>query len=376
MAMQSIRSSLSEVSASDRFEIAIELDFNFLSDEYERLFASSDATAFQCPQWLHAFFTTLVPALDVEPLIVTLRDDQTGALKMVLPLVRQTAMGAKLIQPADLGVSDYNALIAAPDTLADLEADTDLCDQIIDELKPFDAIFFRKQRADGFCMSQLFKKAVVSPNENAAYDIDIDTDFDTWFAKGVSKRFRKSVRSKQRRFESNVGPLTFDRAVTPQEIDEAFAFMRRTRQERFPDDLFCDDAYFAFYRDFAGRAAEKGRAFTHVCKADGRIAAVEFGLIHNGTSCLVHGAFDMEFGDYSPGNLSVVNLIKDLLESGLHKFDFTIGDHEYKTRFNARKTELYNAVLANGPIGQLVGVTYRNGGGIKRFLAKLNRNVN
>lgn len=373
--MQTTSAKQSILLVEEAYQIAQEPTFDFMSDEYEELFLASEATAFQGPEWLGTFYNTLVPALDVEPLIITLRDPENGTLQLVLPLVRQQAMGAKLVQPADLGVSDYNAIIAKPETLWRLEKDQPTVDAIKETLKPFDALLFRKQREDGFCISRLFDQAILSPNENSAYDLSVETDFEEWLNNDVSPQFKKEVLRKHRSFERNVGALTFEYARTDAELDEAFAFLRRMRRERFADDLFCKDAFFNFYRTFAGAAIPTGRAYVYVCKVEGRIAAVEFGPADRQVCCLVHGGFDMEFGKYSPGKLLLVQLMENRMANGQNKFDFTIGDHGYKKRFQTQKSVLKNAVLANGPLGQLVSVTYRNGGGIKKFLNKLNPNV-
>ena len=62
--------------------------FDFLSAEYHQLFDHSTATLFQNPVWLDSFYSTLVPTVGAEPLVVTVRTDDDGRLLAVLPLVR------------------------------------------------------------------------------------------------------------------------------------------------------------------------------------------------------------------------------------------------------------------------------------------------
>ncbi len=61
------------------FEVNIESDFNFLSDEYIDLFNHSYATAFQHPSWLHGLYGRLVPCLNAKPLIITVRERGHGS---------------------------------------------------------------------------------------------------------------------------------------------------------------------------------------------------------------------------------------------------------------------------------------------------------
>src|ERR1041384_4084659 len=86
-------------------EVAVEPLFDFLSGEYAQLFAWSRATAFQHPRWLDALYRKLAPAVNADPVIVTVRRE--GHLAMLLPLVRRRYGTLAAIQFADLGGSDY-----------------------------------------------------------------------------------------------------------------------------------------------------------------------------------------------------------------------------------------------------------------------------
>lgn len=362
--------------AFDQAIVRQEPEFDFLSEEYKALFAASNATAFQSPEWLHTFYNKLTPSVDAEPLIVTVRDQRAGTLNTVLPLVRQRSFGAKIVQPADLGVSDYNTAIAKPEDLQNLAQSSFAKAQIADNLKPFDALIFRKQRDDTSCVSNLFSGAVISANENAAYKVVINEPFDDWFSKTLSKNFRSSYRRGARKIEREVGTLEFELATEPADIKAAFDFMRSVRQEKFEGDLFCTPAYFEFYFDYAVMTAEEKRSFTYVGRLDGRIVSVEFGLVKDGIQHMIHGCFAPELAKYSMGHLSLFNFMRDRSNEDCKVFDFTIGDHYYKQRLNAQKTTLSNAVVANGPVGELIGLTYRRGRALKNFIKQLDRRIN
>jgi len=73
---------------SSTFNIAIEQGFDFLSPDYAELFDNSAATAFQHPLWLDTLYTRLASHAGATPLVVVVRHRATGALAMVLPLLR------------------------------------------------------------------------------------------------------------------------------------------------------------------------------------------------------------------------------------------------------------------------------------------------
>ena len=99
---------------SNTFDIAIEQAFDFLSPEYAALFDSSAATAFQHPLWLDSLYARLASHAGATPLVVVVRRRATGALAMVLPLLRIRRGPIRTIEFADLRVSDYLAPVCSP----------------------------------------------------------------------------------------------------------------------------------------------------------------------------------------------------------------------------------------------------------------------
>ena len=128
-------------------DVAADSAFDFLSDEYRELFASSDATAFQHPIWLDAFYRRLAPARGAKPVIVTGRGHD-GALRFVLPLIRRRKSGVALLESADLGVSDYSAPVAA----SNFAAPAGTADLVALILPPFDVLGLRPARGERGCV--------------------------------------------------------------------------------------------------------------------------------------------------------------------------------------------------------------------------------
>src|SRR5918911_1939927 len=121
---------------SNTFDIAIEPSFDFLSPEYAELFDRSAATAFQHPVWLHSLYTRLAPATGATALVVVVRRRASGALAMVLPLLRIRRGPIRTIEFADLRVSDYLAPVCSPEVFADLLEDEHACAEIRRLVRP------------------------------------------------------------------------------------------------------------------------------------------------------------------------------------------------------------------------------------------------
>src|ERR1700753_1607572 len=75
-------------------------------------------TIFQQGLWLDAWYDAF---RDVSPLIAIVRDAETGGELARLPLIRRVQRGIRILEFADLGLTDYNAPIlsaAAPTDVA------------------------------------------------------------------------------------------------------------------------------------------------------------------------------------------------------------------------------------------------------------------
>jgi hypothetical protein len=83
--------------------LTVASNFDFKSTEYCELFRASNATAFQHPDWLDPFYRILAPAHSAEPQIVIGRDEVSGELLLILPLVR----AGTSVEYAFLDVTDY-----------------------------------------------------------------------------------------------------------------------------------------------------------------------------------------------------------------------------------------------------------------------------
>src|SRR4051812_17298802 len=194
---------------SSMFTVAVTSQFDFLSEEYATLFAESDATAFQHPIWLDAIYNKLATPLNVEPLIVTVRDAASGGVKMVLPLLRRRHLGLRTIEFADLGVSDYVAPVASEATIDAIAADPFACRRIKTLLQPFDMLRIRKLQSSSESIRKVLGATVCSELPMSAYAVALGSDFAAWRVNSISASYRKELDKKSRQLHRK-GKVVFD----------------------------------------------------------------------------------------------------------------------------------------------------------------------
>lgn len=358
-------------------DINVVTTFDFLSEEYKNLFEQSNATIFQTPFWLDSWYRKLPDVLEAEPVIVTVRDKTTKKLLMLMPLVRQHTLGTKIMQPADLGITDYNSIIALPEVLDQLPKLSEFSAQLKQALSPFDILFFRKQRPNSFDITRLLSGMRQSPNRNSSFEMEMALPFDEWQRTTLSKSTRKGLARKRRNFDSEIGKLTFRTLTDANEIRQAFIFLRQERGKRYPNDLLSIPAYFDFYLDIAINQAASGMAVTYIGEANSNIITADFGLQKDNRHIMLLGTYSSDeiYRKYSPGLQAMMDMMHTRKDIGISMFDFSIGNEEYKESFGATCVPLTNAILANSIKGRIASHFYRKGRYIKTLIKKLSPNV-
>ncbi len=358
-------------------DLTVEPRFDFRSKGYADLFQRGGPSVFQSPFWLEALYRRLAPRLDAEPAIVVARDVVSRQLVFVLPLVRQTRFGVTVLQPADIGVSDYNAIVGDADRLEKLSRQAGFRRQLNAALAPYDLLLFRKQHPAAFDIAKLLDRPRVSENKNAAYAIDFSMGYEAWARTKLSSSRRHTIARKRRKLEREVGKPDFRVLKDPDEIKEAFAFLRRVRALRFPGDLFNRDEYYEFYLGLAIDEAETGNVVTFACRLNGRILCADFCLVNGTRLYTIITGFEAAdgFEKYSIGYLSIAALLQDCERLGMEVIDLTIGNEGYKSSLGCERTPLYNVIAPNGLGGRAAMQVYDRGGMLKSLAKKFAPNL-
>jgi CelD/BcsL family acetyltransferase involved in cellulose biosynthesis len=340
---------------SSMFTVAVTSQFDFLSEEYATLFAESDATAFQHPIWLDAIYNKLATPLNVEPLIVTVRDAAGGGVKMVLPLLRRRHLGLRTIEFADLGVSDYVAPVASEATIDAIAADPFACRRIKALLQPFDMLRIRKLQSPSESMQKLLGATACTALPMSAYAVPLGSDFAAWRVDNISASYRKELDKKSRQLHRK-GQLVFNCASDVETIEATLLKMREYRRARFESgDLLQDQVFFDFYLDVAIRGRSTLARLYTVLMDDAPIAGA-MALSHKGSLLVILTGFDHDnYKNQSLGSLIFEMVAKHGISVGDRVLDFTIGDEPYKILFGAQKSPIYQISRSGSIAGAIAG---------------------
>ena len=334
------------------FEIILESSYNFLSAEYVELFAGSRATAFQHPLWLDRLYGKLAPRLNAEPLVIVARWRHSGRLAMLLPLLRRRHGAVRVIEFADLQVSDYAAPVCDDITFAQIASDREARERIRAHLKPYDVLRIQKIGQNAPPLEQLFGVDRRTFMGMSAHAVQLSDPFPLWQAENVAPSYRKELEKKRRQLNRK-GAVRFECSRDPELIKSTFYSMREYRKDRFQGrDLLQQPLYFDFYLDLALQGGESGLSRTYTLSVDGQPIGGIWGLCHQNQFLVLLGGFDLAtYKNQSIGALAFTDVARDCIEKGDLLLDFTIGDESYKRLFGARPSSMWMISAAGTPLG-------------------------
>ncbi|UWU74078.1 GNAT family N-acetyltransferase [Bradyrhizobium huanghuaihaiense] len=342
--------------SSNTFDIAVEPAFDFLSPEYAELFDSSAATAFQHPLWLHSLYSRLATHAGATPLVVVARHHASGALAMVLPLLRIRRGPIRTVEFADLRVSDYLAPVCSPQVFAELLRDADACAEIGHLVRPFDLLRMTKLPDGRLPIESLLDAPRRVAMDSNAYATVLVAPFEQWRASAMDRSYQKELAKKSRQLQKK-GALSFSCCDDSASILNALDVMKQFRGPRFQSqgdgDLLQRPEYYDFYSDVAVRGLHSFVRL-YAMKMDDEVIAAVLGLHHRDSFLVIMSAFDIDgYKSQSLGALMFEQVARDCIERGDQMLDFTIGDEPYKKLFGAQPSPMWTVTQTGSTVGAI-----------------------
>jgi CelD/BcsL family acetyltransferase involved in cellulose biosynthesis len=210
------------------------------------------------------------------------------------------------------------------------------------------------------------------PAASQAYKATLVADGDAFMQAIMSSESRKKLRHKEKKL-SEFGAVAFREAGAPDERRRALEAFLAQKAQRFAalgiDNPFADPAA----EDFLRRATQAGDASPvrlFALFSGNRIVSVFGGAIHGGRFTGMFTSFDPDpsFSRYSPGDLLLVKLIKEMCARGLACFDLGAGEAAYKGDYCREVEELADGIVPATMKGRLAALLIAGAADLKRRL--------
>ncbi len=305
-------------------------------------------TAFQHVDWLGAWYDAFS---DVAPLIAVVFDVATGKDIAVVPMISHVRRGIRIVEFADLGVSDNNAPILAPDAALDAGATDAINEALIDALRALpdrlDLLRLRKMpgRIDGkpnplvalgrFGSSSLNGNLVLMGDDYGAYQASIKR-------MQMPRCWRVFSRHEGARFE-----IATDAARAHELLDVMDEQQQARMQKLGSRFVLNDESHARFYREVARRGIAESYAVVSALVCDAGVIGTSFGVRQDATYYLLRISHAGDpWSSCSPGLLVIERTMAALHARGVRRFDLSIGNQDYKRRFGAERVPLTDVSVA------------------------------
>jgi CelD/BcsL family acetyltransferase involved in cellulose biosynthesis len=312
------------------------------------------STPFQHPQWCEAWYGAFAGAEGVEPLIAVVTDAASGEQAALLPLIRRRQKGMRIVEFADLDLTDYNAPILGSASPRDARAARALWRDLRAALRRMpdgaDLIRLRKVpvELDGRPnpLALLGDAGPCAANGNVVTTGD---DYDGW-RYTLEKTVRKELERSWRVFTRDPAAgfsLVADhhealRILSTTEVQQG------TRMQSLGlNFILNDETCAAFYRNLVRDGVGSGYALVSALTVGDEVVATLLGIRSGARYVMIRisNAGD-KWSNCSPGRLIIERTMAALHKDGVREFDFSIGNYAYKRRFGVTRLPLLDISAA------------------------------
>jgi CelD/BcsL family acetyltransferase involved in cellulose biosynthesis len=306
------------------------------------------ATVFQHRHWLDAWYGSFHPA---PPLIAIIVDAATGEDLALLPLVIHERHRVRSLEFADLGLSDYNAPLLAPQTAGDPARSRAMSAAL------FSALADLPEWIDVIRFDKMPVEIEAAPNPLAGDDravpcpvsgnlVVFSDDYDNYRTSIAKLQLPRRWRVFERHPGAHFAIAT--EAGEAMRILDAMDRQQRKRMDEIGETFVLDEPRHAkFYRDVVRAGIADGYAVVSALTCGEEVVATTFGLRHGTHYSLLRNTNAGEaWSNCSPSQICIERTMAALHEAGVRYYDFSIGSYDYKRRFGAVAVPLIDLRIA------------------------------
>jgi CelD/BcsL family acetyltransferase involved in cellulose biosynthesis len=306
------------------------------------------STPFQHPQWCEAWYGAFAGAAGIEPLIAVVTDAASGEQAALLPLIRRRQKGMRIVEFADLDLTDYNAPILGSASPRDARAARALWRDVRTALRKMpggaDLIRLRKVPVDlDGRPNPLALLGDAGPCPANGNIVTTGDDYDGW-RYTLEKTVRKELERSWRVFTRDPAAgfsLVRDhhealRILSTTEVQQG------TRMQSLGlNFILNDETCAAFYRNLVRDGVGSGYALVSALTVGDEVVATLLGIRSGARYVMIRisNAGD-KWSNCSPGRLIIERTMAALHKDGVREFDFSIGNYAYKRRFGVTRLPL------------------------------------
>jgi CelD/BcsL family acetyltransferase involved in cellulose biosynthesis len=343
--------------------IEVSSDLQSLEQEWRTFERHADCTPFQSYDWLSTWQTCIGTLASVKPFIIIGRGHD-GDILFLLPLAIEKFGILRRLVFLGRDLCDYNAPLLAPnlqETIAPSQFVLDVqraCAVLLTANDKYDLVFFDKMPEVVGRQANPMLELGTTPNASGAHSTSLADDWQEFYTAKRSSSTRRRDRTKRRRLSAH-GDVQF---VTPGDAPALNATLQTLIVQKTAafsrmgvGNLFERPGHSTFYVTLANDA----RSLAHVSyiAVGATTAATNLGLQFRGCYYHILASYcDGPLAQFGPGALHLRELMRYAIERGCERFDFTIGDENYKREWADDALALYDHISASSRPGRIAAL--------------------
>lgn len=305
-------------------------------------------TAFQHGYWLGAWYEAFH---ERAPLIAVISDAATGKDIALVPMMSHIRRGIRIVEFADLGVSDNNAPILSCDANFDAAGAEAISAALVDGLRsqPDGFDLLRLKKMPGYVgakpnpLVSLGRAGSCSLNGNLVLTGD---DYEDYQASIKRMQMPRCWRVFSRHAGARLEIVTD--VARAHELLDVMDVQQQARMRKLGSPFVLNDETHArFYREVARQGIAEGYAIVSALVCDEGVIGTSLGVRHGATYYLLRISHAGDsWSSCSPGLLVTERTMSALHAEGVRRFDLSIGNQDYKRRFGAQPVPLTDVSVA------------------------------
>lgn len=321
-------------------------------DDWKRAVAcwcgAGQETVFQNPIWLETWYDAFGKT---SPLIAIVTDSFIGRPIVLVPLIVRLYHGLRVVEFADLNVTDYNAPLLARGMTADAAEARAIGQALVAALRKLpgsaDLVRLRKMpaRLEGGLnpLASLARPGSSSLNGNI---ISTGDDFEAYRASIKRMQLPRSWRVFHRHAGASFRLISsVEEALNVLDVTDA---QQQARMQKLGLEFVLNDKIHArFYRDVVRRGLSEGYAVVSALTCDEGVVATVLGLKQGDSFVFLRiSNGGRQWANCSPSRLIIERTMAALHAQGVRHFDLSIGNYAFKRRFGAVQLRLADISIA------------------------------
>ena len=344
----------SDTQATVAHDVSAELRTFRRYDEIANDLRGLEGTVFQSRHWLTNWLAVFGADPAIEPYLVVLRD-AAGESVLALPLVRRSEGLIRVIETPDCGVTDYTAPLLSRARRHVLPEGQALWDLVLAALPPADLLrLFRMVPQVAGMSNPLYAHPAARRDRLAGWVLAFPASWDAYRA-SLKPSYLEKVDKAIRRFARQpdaVSGIIGDPAEALAALDQLDAMQEARAQQTGAAFRLREAGRARFYRELVRTGLATGETRLVRMTIAGRSVALNFYVRAGDQMVYLRMANDMqECAKLSLGMVITERALRDAFDAGMHVFDFSIGNYDYKRRFGGKAMALCNLVLPRSSKG-------------------------